>query len=89
MAYESLDSGEIIATVVRLDERIQDRFPDSGLGNLCKRLLEIAQNMEERVRNAGDGAFPEDLAEDLDPPHLCRRRRWIREIEIDCGQVIG
>ncbi len=43
-----LKDSEIIATVDRLQRRIQDRFPDSGLARLCGQLLVIAQQAAKR-----------------------------------------
>ena len=40
--YRSLDPEKIIETIERLSSRIDERFPDSGLGRVCKELLTIA-----------------------------------------------
>lgn len=50
MSYESLQADEIIATVGRLKQRIDDRFPDSGLGRVCDHLHGISRQASERAR---------------------------------------
>lgn len=46
--YRSLDSEKIIGTIDRLSERIDERFPGSGLGRVCKELLTIAGESQQR-----------------------------------------
>ena len=50
MPYETLNPEEVIATVGRLKQRIEDRFPGSGLGRVCLRLLEISHQASERAK---------------------------------------
>lgn len=45
-----LKDREIIATVARLQRRIGERFPDSGLCRLCGELLDLARRASERSR---------------------------------------
>jgi len=42
MPYKSLDPGRIIDTVAVLGQRINERFPDSGLSKVAKELQELA-----------------------------------------------
>ena len=46
--YRSLDSEKIVNTIETLSRRIDERFPDSGLGNVCRELLTIAGESQER-----------------------------------------
>lgn len=46
--YRSLDSEKIIGTIERLCSRIDERFPNSGLGRVCKELLTIARESQQR-----------------------------------------
>ena len=46
--YRSLDSEKIIGTIERLCTRIDERFPNSGLGRVCKELLTIARESQQR-----------------------------------------
>lgn len=46
--YRSLDSEKIIATIERLRTRVDERFPGSGLGRVCKELLTIAGESKQR-----------------------------------------
>lgn len=46
--YQSLDPARIIQTLERLKERIEERFPQSGLGRVCAELIATA-----RVSSAG------------------------------------
>ena len=50
MSYLVLDAAEIVRTIERLQTRIQERFPGSGLGNVCGQLLAIARNGRERAQ---------------------------------------
>ncbi len=47
--YRSLDPEKIIATVEQLQKRIAERFPDSGLSGVCRELLRVAREAEERA----------------------------------------
>lgn len=47
--YRSLDSEKILATIGTLGRRIEERFPDSGLGRVCQELLTIAGESQERT----------------------------------------
>ena len=46
--YRSLDSEKIIETIDRLCSRIDVRFPGSGLGKVCRELLTIAGESQQR-----------------------------------------
>jgi hypothetical protein len=46
--FRTLDSGKIIDTANRLQLRIVDRFPGSGLSQVCKELVAIAEQARER-----------------------------------------
>ena len=46
--YRSLDSEKIVGTIGTLCQRIDERFPNSGLGNVCRELLTIAGESQER-----------------------------------------
>ena len=46
--YRSLDSEKIVDTIGTLCRRIDERFPDSGLGKVCRELLTIAGESQER-----------------------------------------
>jgi hypothetical protein len=48
--YRHLDSQEVIATVQALRERIEGRFPGSGLGQLVAELLDVAEENIVRTR---------------------------------------
>ena len=49
MSYLALDAAEIVRTIERLQSRIEERFPSSGLGQVCGQLLEISQKARERA----------------------------------------
>ncbi|MFT5778305.1 MAG: hypothetical protein ACI837_001261 [Crocinitomicaceae bacterium] len=44
-----LDSEKIIETIVQLELRIADRFPDSGLRNICGEFLEITRKTKKHI----------------------------------------
>src|ERR1051325_6870240 len=46
--YRSLDSEKIVNTIGTLAQRIDERFPNSGLGNVCRELLTIAGESQAR-----------------------------------------
>jgi hypothetical protein len=41
--YRQLDAGEIVATIARLRDRIEERFPGAGLGRVSGELLSLAR----------------------------------------------
>ena len=49
MSYLALDAAEIVRTIERLESRIGERFPGSGLGKVCGQLLETSQQARERA----------------------------------------
>jgi len=46
--YRSLDSEKIVGTIETLCRRIDERFPDSGLHKVCRELLTVAGESQER-----------------------------------------
>ena len=46
--YRSLNSEKIVDTIETLSRRIEERFPDSGLSKVCRELLTIAGESQER-----------------------------------------
>lgn len=48
LMYRSLDPEKIVDTIGTLGRRIDERFPDSGLGKVCRELLTIAGESQER-----------------------------------------
>jgi len=48
--YRTLNPDKIIATTVKLKQRIDERFPDRGLSKVCGELLSVAEHSEERVK---------------------------------------
>ena len=46
--YRSLDPDKIVATVEELSRRIDERFPDFGLGRVCRELLQTARAAQTR-----------------------------------------
>lgn len=49
MSYLTLDAAEIVRTIERLGRRIEERFPSSGLGQVCDQLLATARLGSERA----------------------------------------
>jgi hypothetical protein len=49
MPYRSLNPDRIEATLETLHNRIVERFPNRGLANLCKQLLEIARDDKRKL----------------------------------------
>lgn len=44
-----LHSEKIIETISKLEKRISDRFPESGLRNVCNNFLQIAKHSKENI----------------------------------------
>lgn len=49
MAYRSLSSEKIIATLEQLQERISERFPGSGLSSVCSEVVSLARQTSSRI----------------------------------------
>lgn len=47
---KNIDIDEVVATVERLRRRIDDRFPDSGLGGVCASVLTVSQAAKASCR---------------------------------------
>jgi hypothetical protein len=47
--YRSLDSEKILGTIETLSRRIAERFPGSGLNNVCQELMTIAGESQKRT----------------------------------------
>ena len=46
--YRNLDSEKIIGTIEKLCRRIEERFPESGLSQVCRELLTVARESQRR-----------------------------------------
>lgn len=53
MAYQKLQAESVIKTLEQLHRRISERFPDSGLADVCAEIVDVANNTERRARAAG------------------------------------
>ncbi len=53
MAKLVLDPDKIVATIVHLHDRIQERFPNSGLSAVCIHLKDIGANAKDRAEWIG------------------------------------
>jgi hypothetical protein len=49
MSVETLQPEAIVRTIEKLHQRISERFPESGLKNICQKLHLISQNMQARA----------------------------------------
>lgn len=49
MSYRSLDADEIVVRAEMLQRRIEERFPDRGLNNVCLELIVVAEEAKERA----------------------------------------
>ena len=47
--YRSLDPQAIVATLEALERRIDERFPDSGIGQVARELLQVGRESSDRV----------------------------------------
>ena len=53
MSLDTLQPRLIVETIEKLNQRIKERFPDSGLNKVCGQLSLIARNMEDRAEWIG------------------------------------
>ncbi len=49
MSYRTLDVEAILKTLRRLERRIDERFPHSGLLSICHELVSLAQEVQQRA----------------------------------------
>ena len=50
MSYRTLDPDKIVQTLEKLHLRIQERFPEAGLAQVCKELEHVAGETRDRAR---------------------------------------
>jgi hypothetical protein len=50
MLYRTLDSQKVIQTLVVLEKRIAERFPESGLRSVCQELIIIGRESHEKLQ---------------------------------------
>lgn len=55
---QGLDSKKIIETIVQLEKRISDRFPDSGLGATVLQFLETANKTQKNIDRISSPNIP-------------------------------
>jgi len=48
VSYQTLDAAQIVETLRKLEQRIVERFPGSGLGSVCRELAGVAEQARER-----------------------------------------
>ncbi len=62
MTYRTLDAGEILVTLERLGQRIEERFPGSGLGRVSRDLLGLARDCAREAEVLSRPNWPVRLA---------------------------
>lgn len=50
---QTLKAEKVVQTLEQLHRRISERFPDSGLANVCSQLVGVAKSTAQRARAAG------------------------------------
>ena len=50
MSYRTLNVEAILETVHRLERRISERFPGSGLLSICHELVSLAEDVQQRAK---------------------------------------
>ena len=50
--YRRVEPGSVVETVARLRERIDQRFPESGLSRVARELHDVALQSADRARQA-------------------------------------
>jgi hypothetical protein len=51
--YLQLKFSSIRETLIRLQSRVSERFPGSGLSNVCEQLLTVTDGAQDRITNIG------------------------------------
>jgi len=49
VSYRTLDATEIVKTLRSLEQRIAQRFPESGLSKVCRELVSIGEDAQHRA----------------------------------------
>jgi len=62
MSYRSLDPAHIVATIERLQARINARFPEAGLGCLCAEMLATARQSTTQAARLAERNWPLRIA---------------------------
>ncbi len=47
--FRSLDADKIVSTLEKLENRIRERFPGAGLGDVCRELADLARDSQSRI----------------------------------------
>ncbi|MBC7895435.1 MAG: hypothetical protein H7066_08475 [Cytophagaceae bacterium] len=58
MSFYGLDAGKILETQARLAQRIEERFPGSGLGRLSRDLLGLSRDCAREAESLGRPNWP-------------------------------
>ncbi len=56
--YRSLDPSKLVETLVRLEARIRERFPGSGLGRVCVELIDTARTSAAEAARLARPSWP-------------------------------
>ena len=56
--YRTLDPDRIVATLEKLERRIEERFPASGLMRVCAELIDIARENKKRAERIAEPNLP-------------------------------
>ena len=62
MSYRTLDANDIVRTLQSLERRIVERFPGSGLSSVCRELVAIGEQVQERARSIAAPNVPLRIA---------------------------
>ncbi|TXI48086.1 MAG: hypothetical protein E6Q50_12080 [Lysobacter sp.] len=65
MTYRTLDADAILTTCAKLSARIDERFPDSGLSNVARELLELSRESRRRIDDIRKPFWPVRIAAGL------------------------
>jgi hypothetical protein len=58
VSFRELDAGHIVRTLERLSQRIEERFPGSGLGNVARDLIGLARDCASEAELLGKPNWP-------------------------------
>lgn len=88
-AYGRLQPERVLETIVTLEQRIVERFPQSGLLGVCRELQSQARQAEQLVQRLGRPVWPLRIGVGLGAIGLVAMAGWIVRSALQTSTAIG